>query len=249
VARLDGGERKDEWVVYTAHWDHLGHNPKLEGDTIFNGALDNASGTAGLLELAEAFGRIKGKLKRSVLFVATTGEEKGLLGAKYYAEHPLYPLEKTLANLNMDGINPWGRTRDIEVIGYGNSSLEDLLSAAAAAQDRVIQPDSEPEKGRFFRSDHFEFAKKGVPALYLKAGVDFLGKPAGYGKTKIDEYTARDYHKPSDEVKPDWDLSGSVEDLRLLFQVGYSVLQGDRFPEWKTGSEFKARREKMLQNR
>ena len=250
VAKIEGSDPKlkNEYVIYTAHWDHLGRNEKLEGDQIFNGALDNASGTAGLLELAEACAKLKTPPKRSVLFLAVTAEEKGLLGAKYYAEHPLYPLERTLANLNMDGINPWGRTRDVEVIGFGNSTLEDILHVAAKAQGRGIKKDSEPEKGRFFRSDHFEFSKLGVPALYLKSGVDFIGKPASFGKQKSDEYTERDYHKVTDEVKPDWDLSGGVEDLRLLLEVGWRVAGADQWPEWKPGSEFKARREAMLKS-
>jgi Zn-dependent M28 family amino/carboxypeptidase len=248
VARLEGSDAKlkNEYVVYTAHWDHIGRNEKLEGDQIFNGALDNASGTAGLLELAEAYSKLKSPPKRSVLFLAVTAEEKGLLGAKYYAEHPLYPLERTLANLNMDGLNPWGRTRDVEVIGHGNSTLEDLLQNAAAAQGRVTTADSGPEKGRFYRSDHFEFSKLGVPALYLKSGIDFIGKPADFGKQKTDEYTDRDYHKVTDEMKPDWDFSGGVEDLQLLFEVGWRVADGGAWPEWKPGSEFKARREAML---
>ena len=218
----------------------------MEGDQIFNGALDNASGTAALLELAEAFTQLKPAPKRSVLFLFVTAEEKGLLGAKYYATHPLYPLAKTLANLNIDVVNPWGRTRDVNVIGYGSSNLEDLLQDFARAQGRVTTPDSEPEKGRYYRSDHFEFAKLGVPVIYLKAGIEYLGKPPGYGQKKSEDYTALDYHKVSDEVKPDWDLSGAVEDIRLLFQLGHSVAQGDRFPEWKPSSEFKARREEML---
>jgi Zn-dependent M28 family amino/carboxypeptidase len=248
IARLEGSDAKlkNEYVVYTAHWDHIGRNEKLEGDQIFNGALDNASGTAGLLELAEAFSRLNVAPRRTVLFLAVTAEEKGLLGAKYYAEHPLYPLERTLANLNMDGINPWGRTRDVEVIGHGNSTLEDLLQTAATAQNRVITADSGPEKGRFFRSDHFEFSKLGVPALYLKSGVDFIGKPAGFGKQKTDEYTDRDYHKVTDEIKPDWDLSGGVEDLQLLLEIGWRAANASKWPEWKPGSEFKARRETML---
>ena len=250
VAKLEGSDPKlkDEYVIYTAHWDHIGRNEKLEGDQIFNGALDNASGTAGLLELAEAYTKLKTPPKRSVLFLAVTAEEKGLLGAKYYAEHPLYPLTRTLANLNMDGINPWGRTRDIEVIGHGNSTLEDLLTVAVVAQQRVIKPDSGPEKGRFFRSDHFEFAKVGVPAIYLKSGIDFIGQPAGYGQKKSDDYTERDYHKVTDEVKSDWDMSGGVDDLRLLLEIGWRVTGADQWPQWKAGSEFKARRDAMLKS-
>jgi Zn-dependent M28 family amino/carboxypeptidase len=250
VGKIEGSDPKlkDEFVVFTAHWDHIGRNEKLAGDQIFNGALDNASGTAGLLELAEAFARLRVAPKRTVLFLAVTAEEKGLLGAKYYVEHPLHPLERTLANLNMDGINPWGRTRDVEVIGHGNSTLEDLLGAAAAGQGRTIKPDSGPEKGRYFRSDHFEFAKLGVPGLYLKSGVDYVGKPPGFGKQKTDEYTERDYHKVTDEIKPDWDMSGGVEDLRLLLEVGWRVAESSQWPEWKPGSEFKARRDESLRN-
>ncbi len=246
IAKLEGADAKlkDEYVIYTAHWDHMGRDPKERGDQIFNGALDNASGTAGLLELAEAFTKLNPAPKRSILFLAVTAEEKGLLGAKYYAENPLYPLERTLANINMDGLNQWGRTKDLVVIGYGNSTLDDVLNEAG--QGRVLKPDAEPEKGFFYRSDHFEFAKQGVPALYTDRGTEYIGKPEGYGMQKRDEYTARDYHKVSDEVKPDWDLSGAVEDLRLLFQVGHRVAQGEKWPEWKPGTEFKARREEML---
>jgi Zn-dependent M28 family amino/carboxypeptidase len=248
IGKIEGSDPKlkDEFVVYTAHWDHIGRNEKLEGDQIFNGALDNASGTAGLLELAQAFTGLTTPSKRTVLFLAVTAEEKGLLGAKYYVDHPLYPLERTVANLNMDGINTWGRTRDIEVIGHGNSTLEDLLQTATSRQGRFVTADSGPEKGRFFRSDHFEFAKRGVPALYLKSGVDFVGKPAAFGKQKVDDYTERDYHKVTDDVKADWDFSGGVEDLRLLLDVGWHVAEGSSWPEWKLGSEFKARRDEML---
>jgi Zn-dependent M28 family amino/carboxypeptidase len=184
-----------------------------------------------------------------VLFLAVTAEEKGLLGAKYYAEHPLYPLDHTVANINMDGVNQWGRTSDLTVVGLGNSSLEDVLARVLAADGRKIRPDPEPEKGFYYRSDHFEFAKQGVPALYLDAGIDYVGKPSGYGMRKRDEYTNNDYHKPSDEVKPDWDLSGAVEDLRALFRVGYLVAQDAALPQWKPGTEFKARRDSMMAKR
>lgn len=251
VGRIDGSDPKlrHEYVVVTAHWDHIGRNEKLESDQVYNGALDNATGTAGLLELAQAFGRLKPAPRRTLLFLAVTAEEKGLLGAKYYAEHPLYPLEGTLANINMDGLNPWGRTKDIEVIGRGQSTLEDLLQLAADATGRLVTADSEPEKGRFYRSDHFEFAKQGVPGLYLKGGIHVLGKPTGYGKQKLDEYTERDYHKVSDEMKPDWDLTGAADDLKLLFEVTWRAANGDTWPVWKNGSEFKARRDAMLSGR
>lgn len=244
IARIEGSDPvlRDEQVIYTAHWDHIGKNPKLEGDQIFNGAFDNASGTAGLLELAAAFARLEVKPKRSVLFLSVTAEEKGLLGAKHYATHPLYPLSQTLANINMDGLNVWGRTRDLGIVGLGQSTLEDVLRKFVLAQGRVLVPEAEPEKGSYFRSDHFEFAKVGVPALYTDEGIDFIGRPADFGKRKRDEYTAQDYHKVSDEVKPDWDLSGAVEDLRILFEVGLEVANGDRPPEWRPGSEFRAAR-------
>lgn len=253
VAKLEGAdpELRNEYVVYSSHWDHLGRDTTLEGDQIFNGALDNASGVAALLEIAQAYTRLPEPPARSILFLAVTAEEKGLLGAKFYAENPLYPLEATLANINMDGINQWGRTEDVVVVGYGNSTLDDLLAAEAEAEGRRIEPDPEPEKGFFYRSDHFEFAKQGVPALYTDAGTAFIGKPAGYGEQKREEYTAADYHKVSDEVKPDWDLSGAVDDIQLLFRVGYRVAEaaGGSWPEWKPGTEFKAKRDAMLGQR
>ncbi len=248
VAKLAGSglERADEHVVYTAHWDHFGVDPSLEGDSIYNGAFDNATGTAGLLELAEAFATLEPPPDRSILFLAVTAEERGLLGAKYYATEPLYPLERTLANINMDGLNQWGRTRDLVVVGRGMSTLDDVLEREAAAVDRVLVPDPEPEKGYYYRSDHFEFAKQGVPALYVDGGVDFIGKPEGYGEEKRDEYTANDYHKPSDEIKEDWDLAGAVDDLQLMFAVGYDVARAADWPEWSPGTEFKALREQRL---
>jgi Zn-dependent M28 family amino/carboxypeptidase len=248
VARVEGSDPslKAEQVVYTAHWDHLGRDPKLAGDQIFNGAADNASGTAALLEVARGFTLLKAPPKRSIVFLSVTAEEKGLLGAKFYAERPLYPLAKTLADINMDVINLWGRTRDIVSVGLGNTTLDDALLEAAKGQGRTVGGDPEPEKGSFYRSDHFEFAKVGVPALNAKAGIDFIGKPPGYGKAKRDEYTSKDYHKVSDEVKPDWDLSGAEQDMQLLMEVGYRVAQGSSFPEWKPGTEFKAAREASL---
>lgn len=248
IAKLEGSDLKlkKEYIIYTAHWDHLGRNEKLQGDQIYNGAIDNASGTSTLLEIAKAFSRLSTPPKRSIPFLAVTAEEKGLLGAKYYAGNPLYPLEKTAANINIDGINQWGRTSDIVVVGLGNSTLDEVLQEAAATQHRVLSPGPEPEKGFFYRSDHFEFPKKGVSALYTDSGVEYVGKPAGYGQQKRDEYTARDYHKVSDEVKPDWDLTGAVDDAQLFLQVGFRVAQDPKFPEWKPGTEFKALREEML---
>lgn len=248
VARAEGSDPalKDEHVVYTAHWDHLGRDAAAQGDGIYNGAIDNASGVATVLEIAEGFTKLSPPPRRSTLFLFVTAEEKGLLGSKYYAEHPLYPLDKALANVNIDGINAWGPTTDIISIGMGQSNLDDLLIELAGARGRTVKPDAEPEKGAYYRSDHFEFAKKGVPALDPEGGREYIGKAPEYGKQKQDEYTKNDYHKPSDEVKPDWDLSGAVEDARLMLEVGVRVADGDRWPEWKPDSEFRARREAML---
>ena len=251
VARLEGSDPvlKNQYVVYTAHWDHLGRDPHLTGDQIYNGALDNASGTAGLLELAQAYARLPAAPRRSVLFLAVTAEERGLLGTRWYAEHPLYPLTRTVANINMDGLNPWGLARDVVVVGKGQSSLEDVLAREVRRQGRELVADPTPERGSYYRSDHFEFAKVGVPALYTGRGVQYVGKAPEYGRQKIDEFVARDYHKVSDEVKPDWDLNGAVQDLQLLLRVGLTVAEEDDYPEWKDGSEFKARRERMLQEK
>ncbi len=248
IARLQGRDPalKDEYVAYTAHWDHLGVGPEVNGDRIYNGAVDNASGTAGLIEMARAYTQYPRRPKRSILFLAVTAEEQGLLGSEYYSLNPLHPLAKTLASINMDGLNVHGRTKDVTIVGLGNSDLDDYARAAAAEQGRVLRPDPEPEKGFYYRSDHFNFAKQGVPALDPDEGIDFVGRPPGYGKEMRDHYTRHDYHKPSDEVKAEWDLSGAVEDLRLLWSVGYGVAEADRYPEWKPGTEFRARRESQL---
>jgi Zn-dependent M28 family amino/carboxypeptidase len=248
VALVEGADPKlrGEHIVYTAHWDHLGRDESLDGDQIFNGAADNASGVAMMLEIARAYTKLGPGPKRSILFLAVTAEEKGLLGARTYAENPLYPLESTLADINTDVINLWGKTRDVTSVGLGQTNLDDLLEEVAKAEGRTLGPDAEPEKGLYYRSDHFEFAKAGVPALNAKGGSDFVDKPPGYAQAKRDEYTKNDYHKVSDEVKPDWDLAGAVDDARLLFEVGVRVADGDAYPEWKPGSEFRARREAML---
>ncbi len=248
IGKLDGSGPKlqDEYIIYTAHWDHLGRHPELQGDQIFNGAIDNASGVASLIELGAAFVKLNPPPKRSVLIMATTAEEAGLLGAKFYAEHPLYPLQKTLADINIDTVNPWGKTRDIEDLSDNNSTLDDLLATAAKRNGRVMTPNSQPEKGGFYRADHFEFSKRGVSSLFTGGGKDFIGKPADFGQQKKDDYTAHHYHQVSDEVDPNWDLSGAVEDVDLLFEVGYQVANGDKFPEWKPGSEFKAKRDETL---
>jgi Zn-dependent M28 family amino/carboxypeptidase len=246
VARLEGRERRDEYVVYTAHWDHLGIGPAVNGDRIYNGAVDNAVGTAGIVEIARAFTKLPQKPRRSVLFLAVTAEEQGLLGSQYYTVQPIYPLAKTAAIINLDTLNVHGRTKDLTLVGFGASDLDDYARDAAGEQGRVLRPDPEPEKGFYYRSDHFNFAKQGVPALDPDEGVDFVGKPPEFSAKVRGDYTEQRYHKPADIVLPEWDLSGAREDLKVFFAVGYRVAEADRFPEWKPGNEFRAIREKML---
>jgi Zn-dependent M28 family amino/carboxypeptidase len=237
---------RNEWLLYTAHWDHLGRDSRLQGDQIFNGAIDNASGTAGLLGLADAFHAAPRPPKRSILFIATTAEEQGLLGARYYSSHPIHPLARTVADFNLDGLNVHGRTRDVGVIGLGQSTLEDFVRPLASSQHRHLVPDPKPENGTFYRADHFEFAKVGVPALYMKSGVDYIGRPKGWGTAQLEDYIAHRYHKVTDEVQPDWDMSGAVEDLQLLFQTGWVVANAQVWPVWKSGSEFRGIRIQSL---
>jgi Zn-dependent M28 family amino/carboxypeptidase len=248
AALLPGSEPAltNEYVLYTAHWDHFGVGTPVKGDAIYNGALDNASGTAALLEIARAMRAAKPAPKRSTLFLAVTAEEQGLLGAEYYARMPLYPLEQTVGTVNIDGMNMFGRTSDITVIGMGASDLEDYLREAAARQHRTLSPDAEPEKGFFYRSDQFALAKRGVPALYTDAGVHYIGKPPGYSKMVRNRYTNEHYHQPSDEVQPDWILDGAVDDANLLAAVGYEVANAAKWPEWKAGNEFRSIREESL---
>jgi Zn-dependent M28 family amino/carboxypeptidase len=246
IGKLEGSDPKlkDEYVIYTAHWDHLGRHPELEGDQIFNGAVDNASGDAAVMQLAAAFSKLNPLPRRSVLFMCTTAEEAGLLGAKYYAEHPLYPLEKTLADINIDSMNVWGKARDVEDTSYGFSTLDDMLAAAAKRQSRTAIPNSRPEKGSIYRADNFEFSKAGVPSLYIGKGEHLLSRPE-HGPLRSDEFDLKDYHQVTDQVQPDWDLTGAVQDVDLLFEVGYQVANADKFPEWKPGIEFKPKRDAM----
>ena len=249
VAKIVGSDtaHRDEYVIYDAHWDHFGVGTPVNGDSIYNGAADNATGTAGLLTLAKAYAAMKTPPRRSVLFLSVTGEEQGLLGSQYYAEHPIYPLNKTLAVINMDVLNTAGPTKDLTVIGLGASELDDYATAAAAEQGRKLRPDAEPEKGFYYRSDHFNFAKQGVPAFDPEAGIDFVGKPSDYGMKKRDEYTTTRYHKPQDEIQPDWDMTGAVQDLKLFLTMGYRIAEAQKFPEWRPGNEFRATREKQMQ--
>ncbi len=246
VARIAGSDPVlgKQHIIYSAHWDHLGRDRTLAGDQIFNGAVDNASGVAGLLEIARAYQALPTPPRRSILFLAVTAEEQGLLGSRAYAAKPLYPIADTLADINMDSLNPWGPTRDIQVVGFGQNTLEDTLIEAARVQHRVVAADKAPERGGFYRSDQFEFAKVGVPGLYTTGGEMFIGKPQDWGRNQRAGFTSNDYHKPSDEVKPDWDLSGAVQDVQLLFDVGARLSGDGPWPAWKDGSEFKLARER-----
>ncbi|MGQ0384640.1 MAG: M28 family metallopeptidase [Gammaproteobacteria bacterium] len=249
AAVMPGKERPDEYVVYMAHWDHLGVAEAGEGDRIYNGAVDNATGVAAILTIARAFRDLRPGPSRSILFLAVTAEESGLIGSEHYARNPLVPLEKTAAVLNIDAYLPLPRAKDIEVIGYGASELEDLLAAAAKKRGRKLTPDRRAAAGHFYRSDHFNFAKAGVPALYVKPGTDLRGQPPGAGLALYDQYYAERYHKPNDEYQESWDLGGSIEDLRLLFEVGARVSNGGSWPEWYEGNEFKAARDASAASR
>ncbi len=249
LARLEGSKLHNEVILYMAHWDHLGRRPEMEGDNIFNGAVDNATGTASILEIARVFSTMKPVPLRTILFVIVTAEESGLLGSKYYAQHPVMPLADTVAGLNIDGINVYGSMKDIEVIGYGASELERYLERFAKTQNRYLAPDSSPEKGYFYRSDHFNLAKQGVPVLYAKGGIDHAVHGKEWGRKQKDEYTAERYHKPADEFNPDWDLSGAVQDLELYVDVGATLANEITFPNWYDGNEFRAIRDQSRQGR
>jgi Zn-dependent M28 family amino/carboxypeptidase len=237
---LPGRERPGEYVVYMAHWDHLGRAQTSSGDTIFNGAVDNATGVAGILSLAQAWSTLKPAPARSVLFLAVTAEESGLIGSEHYTSTPLAPLEKTAAVINLDALNPLGRAENLEVIGHGASGLEELLAEAARGQGRTVTPDQRPEAGFFYRSDHFHFARRGVPALYIKSGTRLRDRPVGTGAALVAEYTSSQYHKPADEYDAAWDVSGSLQDLRLLLEVGVRVANDRGWPDWYEGNEFRA---------
>jgi len=247
VGLLPGSKRPGEYFVYTAHWDHLG---KTEGaddshvDRIFNGASDNATGVAALIELGRVFAATQPRPERSVMFVAVTAEESGLLGSQHFAENPPAPVASMAGGLNMDNLYAIGRTRDITVIGYGASELDDYLRRAAAKQDRVLVPEPTPEKGFYYRSDHFNLAKHGVPMLYTKAGIDSPTKGPGYGRAWLDDYVANRYHKPSDEYDPAWDVSGILQDIELYYDVGLAVANEAGWPNWRESSEFRAIRDK-----
>jgi Zn-dependent M28 family amino/carboxypeptidase len=244
IAKVTGKTAPEEVIIYTAHWDHIGiGKPDETGDTIYNGALDNASGTAALLALAKAF-KTDEQPDRTMVFLAVTAEEQGLWGSAYYAKQPIYPKEKTVANINMDGVNPYGKMKDVSVIGVGQSEMEDLLDEELKKLGRYAAPEPNPVVGYYFRSDHFNFAKIGIPALYIGTGIDHLEKGKEYGKQLQDDYVAQYYHKPADAYDPKrWNLDGAVDDVQLLYQVGRNLANSTKWPGWKEGSEFKAIRD------
>lgn len=249
LAMLKGSEAPDETVIYTAHWDHLGTDTRLEGDQIYNGAIDNATGVAALLEIAGAFAAQKPPPRRSVLFTAVTLEESGLLGSKYYVEHPVVPLATTVADINMDALPIIGPAHDMIVVGYGQSSLDNILGAATAAQGRHLTPNPKPEQGGYFRSDHLNFAKAGVPSLYAKGGDDLIEGGVEAGLAEALDYNRHRYHKPADNYDPDWDLRGVIQDVRALYAVGRELAGSRDWPEWAADSPFRAEREKTAAQR
>ena len=243
-------ELKDEVLIYMAHHDHLGIGERdSRGDNIYNGAIDNAAGTASLLSMLKAYASLDSKPKRSIMFAAVGAEEQGLLGSRYFAEHPPIKPGNMAAVINMDGANIIGRTHDVNVIGHGKSNLDTIVTRVAKSQNRIVTPDHFPDRGYYYRSDQFSLAKIGVPGVYLHSGVNVVGKPAGWGKEKLDEWVQNTYHQPSDEYSDDWDLSGAIEDARLLFNVGLNVLQQNEMPAWTPGDEFEAARKSAIANR
>lgn len=247
IAKITGSKRPDEVVIYSAHWDHLGIGPEIDGDSIYNGAHDNATGTATLLGIAEAFSKST-QPERTVVFLAVTAEEQGLLGSKHYAENPIYPVAKSVANINMDGITYLGKMKDLTVVGHGQSELEDLAREVAEKQGRYVIPDPDAGKGYFFRSDHFQFAKVGIPALYASGSYEHMTKGVDYVKEKNLEYLGTAYHRPQDEYDATtWVFDGMALDGQLMLEVGARVANSELWPKWKEGSEFKAIREKSMQ--
>lgn len=250
IAKITGSKRPDEYIIYTAHWDHLGIGmPDANGDSIYNGAVDNASGSSAILEIARAFKNQKEKPERSIVFLWVTAEEQGLLGSAWYASHPVYAPAKTVANLNLDVINVNGPMKDVTISGAGQSELEDILADEIKKQGRYIAPESHPEAGLYFRSDHFNFAKAGIPALTIDPGTDHAEKGKEYGQQIEDEWTAKYYHQPGDEYVPSrWDMRGALRDVEVMFRIGYDLAYGNQWPKWKEGSEFKAIREKQSES-
>ena len=247
AALWPGTDRSDEYIIYTAHWDHFGINPAFKEDSIFNGALDNATGTAGLIELAKAFTMLPEKQNRSILFLSVTCEEQGLLGSEFYARHPIYPLNKTVGVINMDALNIFGKTKDMAIIGLGNSQLDNYAISVLKKYSRYASSDPAPEKGGYFRSDHFSFAKVGVPSINISQGVDNVEHGREWGIAQSQKWLMENYHKPSDNYEPDkWSFDGMIEDLRVYFEVGYDLSISTEFPGWNPGFPFKSLRDEMM---
>lgn len=239
IATLPGSSKPDEHILYTAHWDHLGKDTSKDGDQIYNGAVDNASGTAALIEVAEAFSKLPVAPERSITIMAVTAEEQGLLGSKFYAANPVIPAAKTVANINMDALNVNGRSKDVSVYGLGQSQLDDYLTVAAKKQGRVISGDPRPAAGIYYRSDHFAFANIGVPALYAKSGKEPVDEATKALRASLDPILAKCYHNACDEYSEQWDLSGAVEDMQAFFEIGYELSHENVWPQWSKTSEFK----------
>jgi Zn-dependent M28 family amino/carboxypeptidase len=245
IGMIKGSDLSDECIVYSAHWDHLGIGRKMNGDSIYNGAVDNGTSLAWMFEIARAF-KAMPTPRRSIVFLAPSAEESGLNGSAYYVSHPVFPLNKTVANINNDLMLPYGRMKDLMVTGYGQSELDDYAEEAAKEQGRYILPDPNPHTGMYYRADHFSFAKAGVPALFARGNSDHIEKGKDYMFKKEKDWLANNYHKPFDEYQDWWDLSGVKEDAQLMFRIGWKLANEDTFPKWKEGSEFKAIREKQM---
>lgn len=241
-----GSKYPDEYILYMGHWDHMGRDTSIEGDQIFNGAVDNATGTAAIIEIGEAFAKADTPPERSILVVAVTAEESGLLGSAYYAEDPVVPLKQTVAGINIDAILPIGETNDIIVVGYGASQIEDRLKMLLEADGKYIVPDQNPSAGYFYRSDHISLAKKGVPMLYADSGVDHVTKGKEFGMEFGEIYTKERYHKVGDEFSADWDMSGIVYTSQLFYELGQNISSTEEWPNWYEGNEFRALRDEML---
>ena len=247
IAMVPGSEKPDEAILFSAHWDHLGIGKAIDGDSIYNGFLDNASGTACILEMARMFSQSSGNQpKRSVVFLAVTAEEQGLLGSAYYSRNPIFDPKKSIANINMDGLTMNGPMKDLTVVGHGQSELDEYAERAAKKQDRYIIPDPDPGKGYFFRSDHFNFAKIGIPALYCEGGADHAEKGKEYAEEMKMDYLTNRYHKPQDNYDPDADLRGLTNDIMIFYEVGYELANSEEWPQWKEGSEFKSIRDAYM---
>ena len=238
IATLPGSEKPDEHIIYSAHWDHLGTDKTRKGDQIYNGAHDNATGTAGLIEVAEAFATLPQHPSRSMTFLAVTAEEQGLLGSKYYAANPVIPASQTVANINMDSLNLLGKVKDISVVGIGKSEMDSLLETAAKAQGRTVSGDPKPSSGGYYRSDHFAFANMGVPAMYAGGGSEALNEETANYRKRMSLVLRGCYHQPCDRYRDEWDLSGAIQDLQLFYQVGFDISEREEWPKWNANSEF-----------